>query len=74
MGDTMSSNAIEIKYFQDTIIIFSVYDLLHNVDHWKDPGEFRPERFLTKDGNLMQDEWFMPFGAGKIKFMINSSH
>ncbi|XP_049874477.1 farnesoate epoxidase-like [Pectinophora gossypiella] len=47
-----------------TFVLLAMYDL-HNGSHWKDPQEFRPERFLTKDGNLIQDEWLMPFGMGK---------
>ncbi|XP_072947790.1 farnesoate epoxidase-like isoform X2 [Epargyreus clarus] len=47
-----------------TLILLSLYDL-HNGSHWKDPAAFLPERFLTKDGNLIQDDWLMPFGSGK---------
>ncbi|CAB3259871.1 unnamed protein product [Arctia plantaginis] len=47
-----------------TFVLLALYDL-HNGNHWKDPGAFRPERFITKEGNLMQDEWLMPFGSGK---------
>ncbi|CAH2091171.1 unnamed protein product [Euphydryas editha] len=47
-----------------TFILLAIHDL-HNGRHWKDPQIFRPERFLTKEGNLIQDEWLMPFGCGK---------
>ncbi|CAD0200803.1 unnamed protein product [Chrysodeixis includens] len=47
-----------------TYVLMALYDL-HHGEHWKEPGVFRPERFITKDGNLMQDEWLMPFGTGK---------
>ncbi|XP_028170234.1 farnesoate epoxidase-like [Ostrinia furnacalis] len=47
-----------------TFVLLALHDL-HHGSHWKDPEVFQPERFLTKEGNLMQDEWFMPFGAGK---------
>lgn len=47
-----------------SFILLSMYDL-HHGSHWKDPFVFRPERFLTKDGNLIQDEWLMPFGIGR---------
>lgn len=46
--------------------MFSAYDLLHNSEHWKDPEQFHPERFLTKERNLMQDDWLMPFGIGTV--------
>ncbi|XP_077980381.1 cytochrome P450 1A1-like [Glandiceps talaboti] len=33
---------------------------------WKDPEEFRPERFLTQDGTLIpKAESFIPFSAGR---------
>ncbi|KAI8426385.1 hypothetical protein MSG28_005232 [Choristoneura fumiferana] len=47
-----------------TFLLLAMYDL-HNGDHWKDPHVFRPERFLTKEGNLVQHEWLMPFGTGR---------
>lgn len=52
-------------FFQDTVVLISLYDLHSGNLHWKDPEAFRPERFITKEGNLMQDEWLMPFGTGK---------
>ncbi|XP_026731057.1 farnesoate epoxidase-like [Trichoplusia ni] len=47
-----------------TFILLAMYDL-HHGEHWNDPETFRPERFITKDGNLMQDEWLLPFGTGR---------
>ncbi|CAK1586205.1 unnamed protein product [Parnassius mnemosyne] len=47
-----------------TFLLLALYDL-HNGVHWKDPTIFKPERFLTKEGNLIQTEWFMPFGTGR---------
>ncbi|XP_045766237.1 farnesoate epoxidase-like [Maniola jurtina] len=47
-----------------TCVLLAIHDL-HNGGHWKDSTSFRPERFLTKEGNLIQDEWLMPFGSGK---------
>ncbi|RVE41678.1 hypothetical protein evm_013666 [Chilo suppressalis] len=47
-----------------TFILIGLHDL-HNGSHWKNPQDFRPERFLTKEGNLMQDETLKPFGFGK---------
>ncbi|CAG9793846.1 unnamed protein product [Diatraea saccharalis] len=50
---------------QGTFILFGLHDL-HNGSRWKNPSEFRPERFLTNESNLMHDESLMPFGCGKF--------
>nr|XP_032520756.1 farnesoate epoxidase-like [Danaus plexippus plexippus] len=47
-----------------TFILLAIHDL-HNGPYWKDPEVFRPDRFLTKEGNLIQNDFFMPFGSGK---------
>ncbi|CAH2244365.1 farnesoate epoxidase-like [Pararge aegeria] len=47
-----------------TFVLLAIHDL-HNGEHWKDSLSFRPERFLTREGNLIQDDWLMPFGSGK---------
>ena len=40
--------------------------MLHNSEVWKDPYEFKPERFLDKDGNLNpRSDVMVPFGIGK---------
>lgn len=41
--------------------------------HWGDPQEFRPERFLDSSGNIISDSWFMPFGIGNYT-IISSYH
>ena len=46
-----------------------VIPLLHavhmNPEYWEEPEEFRPERFLTENGqNVQKPEQFMPFGVG----------
>lgn len=33
--------------------------------HWGDPETFRPERFINKKGEFVDDSWALPFGAGK---------
>jgi hypothetical protein len=35
--------------------------------HWGDPEVFRPDRFLNEQGGILQDDWFVPFGFGKIR-------
>lgn len=43
-------------------------------NHWGDPEEFRPERFLdSKTGEIITDTWFLPFGIGILVFKIKIS-
>ena len=46
-------------------MIASLWCLLASVEHWGDPKEFRPERFLDSDGVYVKDDWMIPFGIGK---------
>ena len=39
-------------------------------EHWIDPDNFRPERFIDQDGNFIDDPWLMPFGAGIILLLF----
>ncbi|XP_076636803.1 methyl farnesoate epoxidase [Colletes latitarsis] len=50
------------------------YSLLANLksvhmdkEHWGDPKEFRPERFIDENGQFVDDPWVMPFGLGRRK-------
>lgn len=36
-----------------------------NPDNFEQPEEFRPERFMSKDGKFVRSEKVMPFGVGK---------
>ena len=39
---------------------------VHNeVEYWKDPHVFRPERHLSAEGKIIRTDHFLPFGAGK---------
>jgi len=33
---------------------------------WKDPENFRPERFLDEDHKIFRSENVIPFGLGKL--------
>lgn len=50
--------------FQDTTVLVSLYCVLMDKEDWGDPDTFRPERFLDKKGNIIQDDWLIPFGLG----------
>ncbi len=40
-----------------------LYSVMHDPDYWKNPGEFRPERFLDEEGRYKPDE---RWGGGTI--------
>ena len=44
----------------------NLYALHHDKDHWIDPDNFRPERFLDENGVVKQDDWLQPFGYGEL--------
>ncbi|XP_069672288.1 methyl farnesoate epoxidase-like [Periplaneta americana] len=50
---------------KDTILFISLWSLFQDREHWGDPEQFRPERFLDADGKFVRDEWMIPFGTGK---------
>jgi methyl farnesoate epoxidase / farnesoate epoxidase len=52
---------------KDSIILFNIYSLHMDENYWKDPLEFRPERFL-ENGAFVHHENFSPFGNVEICF------
>jgi len=52
---------------KDTIVLVNLWSLHHDPDIWDDPNDFRPERFLDKDGNFVPPEadLFFPFSGGR---------
>nr|XP_054767382.1 cytochrome P450 2J2-like [Lytechinus pictus] len=48
------------------IIVPNLWAVHHDPREWKDPEDFNPDRFLSKDGKVFQknDAW-MPFGVGR---------
>nr|AKH03515.1 cytochrome P450 3076A1 [Paracyclopina nana] len=46
----------------------SLFAMHRDPQHWKDPQNFRPDRFLDpNNGSFVPDEWLQPFGYGKRK-------
>lgn len=39
-------------------------------EHWGDPENFRPERFLDSNEQIIQYEWFIPFGYGTYFYLF----
>lgn len=63
---TECSKINEYTIPEDTVVLVSLYSLNMDKDYWKDPGIFRPERFLNSNGEYIQHaEQFFPFGLGK---------
>lgn len=55
---------------KDAIMLVSLYSLNMDEDYWKDPFQFRPERFLDDEGKLIQHtDQFLPFGLGNLNCM-----
>jgi len=47
------------------MIFASLYHIMNDPDHFKNPHAFNPERFLDSDGKFVSDERVAPFGIGK---------
>ncbi|KAK3593222.1 hypothetical protein CHS0354_002756 [Potamilus streckersoni] len=58
-------------YFQgfripkESSILINLDSIFHDRDIFKDPGEFRPERFLDSSGQVIKPEEFIPFSCGR---------
>ena len=51
---------------KDTMVFYNIFEAHYNSDLWGDPENFRPERFLSKDGTTVERrDGFMPFSTGK---------
>lgn len=50
---------------KDTIVLVSLFSVNMDKEYWKDPENFRPERFLNDNGEYIPHaEQFFPFGLG----------
>ena len=50
----------------DAIILADLDSVNSDRAKWKDPGAFRPHRFINKDGSLLGVEEFTPFFLGNV--------
>ncbi|XP_068149181.1 probable cytochrome P450 305a1 [Drosophila tropicalis] len=51
---------------RNTTILIGLRSVHLDKEHWGDPLEFRPERFLdSATGKCFKDDYFMPFGLGR---------
>ncbi|KAK6175231.1 hypothetical protein SNE40_013738 [Patella caerulea] len=51
---------------KDTIVLINHWGIQNDPDNWEDVEEFKPERFLNKDGKMApKPENWLPFSAGR---------
>jgi len=49
---------------KETIVMTNIWGVHHDVESWKDPFDFKPERFI-QDGKTFRPQEFIPFSFGK---------
>nr|CAD7432631.1 unnamed protein product [Timema monikensis] len=54
---------------QNTVVVYSLWSVHMDPEHWGDPHVFRPERFLDDDGGLVTSDWLFPFALGRRRCM-----
>ncbi|XP_002737140.1 cytochrome P450 1A5-like [Saccoglossus kowalevskii] len=63
---TIDTSVGEYKLPKYTWVWMNLWNVHMNEKHWKKPEEFRPERFLDADGNLVpKPENVLPFSTGR---------
>lgn len=53
---------------KDTMLVVN-YNRIIMDESWNDAEDFRPERFLDSDGNIITPEKYVPFGMGRHRCM-----
>ncbi|OQV12573.1 Cytochrome P450 2U1 [Hypsibius exemplaris] len=49
---------------QGTAVLPNLYNINRDPLYWKNPNEFRPERFFDANGQLFNPPYFIPFSTG----------
>ncbi|XP_072014923.1 cytochrome P450 2A10-like [Amphiura filiformis] len=62
-GDTTTFRGYTIP--KNSVVISNLYAVMHSPELWRDPEEFRPERFLDDEGNFHEPDEVIPFGIGR---------
>nr|XP_056705948.1 cytochrome P450 2J2-like [Euleptes europaea] len=57
-------NMLGVFIPKGTILLPDIASVLLDPKQWATPEEFNPNHFLDKDGNFVDREEFLPFGAG----------
>ncbi|KAK0092734.1 hypothetical protein PV326_000713 [Microctonus aethiopoides] len=58
-------NGYDIK--KNYTILANLMSVHQDKEHWGDPENFRPERFIDDNGLFINDSWLIPFSAGRRK-------
>ena len=45
-------------------VIINIWAVHNDPDYWKDPGTFRPERFIDENGDFVKSNRVIPFSVG----------
>lgn len=48
----------------------NIYSVHMDPKTWEDPKNFRPERFLDKDNNVILKDRIIPFGVGELNYTV----
>ncbi|XP_072014927.1 cytochrome P450 2C23-like [Amphiura filiformis] len=62
-GDTTTFRGYTIP--RNSVMISNLYAVMHSLELWGNPEEFRPERFLDDKGNFREQDEVIPFGVGR---------
>ncbi|XP_076799716.1 cytochrome P450 2B4-like [Clavelina lepadiformis] len=49
---------------RNTAVIINIWAVHNDPDYWKDPGTFRPERFIDENGDFVKSNRVIPFSVG----------
>ena len=49
----------------ESIILADFDSVFHDSTVWKEPDDFRPQRFIAEDGSVLKIEEHIPFFVGK---------
>ncbi|PSN45972.1 Methyl farnesoate epoxidase [Blattella germanica] len=49
---------------KDARVIINLHGMHNERKYWRDPGNFRPDRFLDDHGNLKREDGLIPYGLG----------
>ncbi|XP_056631073.1 methyl farnesoate epoxidase-like [Diorhabda sublineata] len=70
---TKDSNLCGYSIPEDTIILTNLFSVHMDDKNWTNPYEFRPERFLDRNGDLiLNNKYYIPFGSGKRRCLGES--